>query len=533
MGPTALWVDWLAELCYNLGKSAACWPGRQRPGGLLVVVRSVGCFRMRLRTIIVAGAFVLALLGGLTVGLRLLSDDAGLTRGPLQQSAVLDSDVPAKWIEGTIVSASDGGPGTWALDPKFISGDIIAFEVGLETEIITNGATIRPGLWARVELLSLPDGVHAKTIELQPNPRSITVEGRLTLTDDQRPGLWALGPYAFAVVSETQIEANGIRAEPGVWARVEMRKLPPNVRSISQREAKAMELLKPKGDQGPPLELVDRVTLIDGAADQLRVGNTQVFVVSPGVIPSGLQEGDLVMARGTWASEGIAAEEIQRLTEGREVGFQGEILAIGASSWRMRSPQGPEITVQVQGALIEGDPAAGRLAQVQGLETGPGQVDAFTIRVVPSNGPEELVGWLEGIDGAGEVTTWRVTLVDDPQPRPAQLLVGPNTFVDESATEARPQAWLEIVAAPQSGGVYAAQSIRVLANPPKRVVQGVVEQLPAGGLLGTWQVAGYRVIVTGDTGIKGVPSVGAFVWINGYSNYDATVTADLVEVVAD
>jgi hypothetical protein len=141
------------------------------------------------------------------------------------------------------------------------------------------------------------------------------------------------------------------------------------------------------------------------------------------------------------------------------------------------------------------------------------------------------VGWLERIDGQGDTATWHVALVDEPAPESVQLLVGPDTFVDESATQVRPQAWLEIVATPQAAGVYDAQSVRVLANPPKRVVQGVVESMPAGGSVGTWRVAGYRVIVTEDTGIKGVPRVGSFVWVNGYSNYDASIVAVLVEVI--
>lgn len=488
---------------------------------------------MKLKTIIVAGTFILALVGGLGIGLRLMSPAVQPTGEPLRQGGVLDADVPAKWVEGIIVSASAGVPGDWELDPEFLTGDHILFQVVPETQIVTNGAEIEAGLWARVELLSLEDSVRAQTIELQPRPRPVTIEGPLTLTSEARPGRWGLGPYAFAVVPDTQIEANGIVAEPGVWARVEMRKLPSGAASVSYREAEGMELLKPKGEQGPPVELVDRVTLVDNGADQLRVGAYQVFVVPPAVIPPGLQEGDLVIVRGTWAEEGIMAEEVQRLAEGREVVFQGQILAMAGSTWRLRTPQGTEISVDVQGAMIEGEAAIGRQAQVHGLEISPGQVDAFSIWIVQSEEPQDLVGWLEGIDNQGDTATWQVTLVNEPAPESVQLLVGPDTFVDESATQARPQAWLEIVATPQSTGVYDAQSVRVLANPPKRVVQGVVESMPAGGVVGPWRVAGYRVIVTEDTGIKGVPRVGAFVWVNGYAEYDASVVADLVEVIVD
>ena len=59
---------------------------------------------------------------------------------------------------------------------------------------------------------------------------------------------------------------------------------------------------------------------------------------------------------------------------------------------------------------------------------------------------------------------------------------------------------------------------------------GLVEALPTNSLVGRWQVEGYQVDVSVDTGIIGLPQVGSLVLVQGTPNYANVLQAEQIDV---
>ena len=69
-------------------------------------------------------------------------------------------------------------------------------------------------------------------------------------------------------------------------------------------------------------------------------------------------------------------------------------------------------------------------------------------------------------------------------------------------------------------------------SPPKVELDGVIQQLPAGQLIGIWMVSERAVVVTDGTVIEeddGPIRVGAKVEIEGFLGPDGSITARKVE----
>ncbi len=69
-------------------------------------------------------------------------------------------------------------------------------------------------------------------------------------------------------------------------------------------------------------------------------------------------------------------------------------------------------------------------------------------------------------------------------------------------------------------------------EPPKVEFDGIIQQLPAGQLLGVWMVSEKAVVVTPDTVIEeddGPIRVGAKVEVEGFLGPDGSITARKVE----
>ena len=145
----------------------------------------------------------------------------------------------------------------------------------------------------------------------------------------------------------------------------------------------------------------------------------------------------------------------------------------------------------------------------------------------------KFYGVIESIP-AGRVGTWIIS--------GRQVEVTPATWVDEHKGLAQVGAPVEVEGLQQADGSIQAFKIEVERHSrggsrgtigSYTKFYGVIESLPAGGLMGTWQVSGRTVEVTAATYIEmedGMPTVGAFVEVKGYLRSDNSILADKIEV---
>lgn len=485
---------------------------------------------MKPKSILIVAVFVAALLAGLLLGLRWFSA-SGLAASTVNHTAAPAAEALTKSLEGTILSISPQVPGVWEFDPETYPESNVSFDVEPTTKIITNGSSLEVGVWARVELLSLENGLRAQTIELQPNPPPMTVEGRLIVIEPGVPGLWAIDNFLFTVPTSARVVTEGMPIETGAWARAELVKLPASASAPARREALAVELLRPASQSGPTVELLDHVNEIeegDGAIQRMRVGDTQVLIDPSTSYDPSLEEDDLVLVRGAWVTDAVLAESVSVQPAGDEVFFEGIVGAVGVGRLSVRTPQDDNREVDISESRIDDSPTVDSPVRVHGLELPDRSIKAIHVWVNPSGSRQHLLGWLM----ADNETLWTVGVVNRDSLQPVLLLIQPITLIDQSAAAVQPGAWLDITAIYEGADLYRAESVTLLSHPPKIVVQGVVEILPADGLRGEWQVAQRRVVVTDATGIKGTPAVGAFVWLAGIPDTAATLHAELIDVLA-
>ena len=220
------------------------------------------------------------------------------------------------------------------------------------------------------------------------------------------------------------------------------------------------------------------------------------------------------MVYGQRSAEGIIADEIVVAANAPDTVVVGTLLAMSGTAWLVDN-----VSVMLDPTIvISGTPTLNRQVQVLGLETGPQQMRAVRAWVEEDFLHEErLVGWLQRIEGTHYPYLWHVNRVNGPQAQQAFLSVYEDVVLDDSAGPVTPGAWLEVVGWRQSTSFYRAGSIVVLPRPPKREIVGLVETLPNSGLVGRWQVEGYQVDVSLDTGILGLPQVGSLVRVQGNS----------------
>ncbi|MCS6844233.1 MAG: DUF5666 domain-containing protein [Caldilineales bacterium] len=482
------------------------------------------------RTALVVLVFVVALGLGLVAGTRwLASRSAPGTAAPLPVVEPVVPD-PTKTVEGTLRSISDARPSQWTLDPQTYPASTIAFEVTADTEIITNGARPAVGLWARVELVSRPEGLRARTIELQPAPAPVTVEGPLTLVSSGRPGVWVIRNYPFVVDGATHLVTHGLTPEPGAWARAELVKLPAEAGGLARRRALAVELISAAAQPGPAAELVDRVRWMDPGAGLWQVGDTEVALGTGTPITGPVAVGDVVWVRGQRTSSGVQASSVVRLPEGAEVYFEGVVRGISGDRWQVSALPARQVSVDVANAVVEGQPRVGSTVRVYGIETEPGAVRGLRLWVSQQDARQEWVGWLQSMEAVGAVGLWRVGRVVGPTLQPVFLVVDGETVVEAGQGSLVPQAWLQVVARQESKTLFRAERVVVLPRAPKQTVQGVVQTRPEAGI-GEWRVEGYRVVVTAETAIVGNPGVGSLVRVSGQLDYTAAVQAQVMETL--
>ena len=322
----------------------------------------------------------------------------------------------------------------------------------------------------------------------------------------------------FQVVPGTEISANGVPIQPGVWARVEAEK--PEGQPL---QATVIEL-----QQAPDGDIFDRIVAIDNDTGIWQVGDTDVVVSQATTVQGTPSVGALVNVNGRWSLDGLAAGTIVVDSSAEPVMYLGTIVQQQAGQWLV-----DDVVVDLSDSPpIVGDPEIGAQVEVVGTETGPRHLKAQSISVLSGTAQfQQRNGWLVSVNGDTFPYLWRVNLLDGSGLSPAYVAVFENTVVDETAGAAGYRSWLDIQADYSGNGYYRARRMVVLAHPPKQTVTGIVEEMPAAGTLGQWRVSGHRVEVTGDTALIGAPQMGGLVTVLGTPDYSNKLTAESIQAL--
>ena len=354
--------------------------------------------------------------------------------------------------------------------------------------------------------------------ESTPQAPLVSFEGVVRQGSATVPSSWVVGAYSFQVVPGTEISANGVPIQPGVWARVEAEK--PEGQPL---QATVIEL-----QQAPDGDIFDRIVAIDNDTGIWQVGDTDVVVSQATTVQGTPSVGALVNVNGRWSLDGLAAGTIVVDSSAESAMYLGTIVQQQAGQWLV-----DDVVIDLSDSPpIVGDPEIGAQVEVVGTETGPRHLKAQSIRVSSGTAQfQQRNGWLVSVNGDTFPYLWRVNLLDGSGLSPAYVAVFENTVVDETAGAAGYRSWLDIQADYSGNGYYRARRIVVLAHPPKQTVTGIVEAMPAAGTLGQWRVSGHRVEVTGDTALIGAPQMGSLVTVLGTPDYSNKLTAESIQAL--
>jgi hypothetical protein len=264
--------------------------------------------------------------------------------------------------------------------------------------------------------------------------------------------------------------------------------------------------------------------------------------------------GKIVEVKGTLQADGsinalkIEVKSSGSTGSGSQVKFYGTIVSLPAAGligdWvvagQMSTTQSINVTVQVSATTkieqTDGKAEVGAFVKVEGIKQADGSVKAHEIEVKsgkPGTGTKvELYGKIESLPAAGLIGDWKVN--------GQTIHVANTTKVDQKKGQAQVGAFVKVEGLAQADGSVNAHEIEVrtsTGNPPSSTkyikFYGVIQTLPASGVIGDWTVNGLTVHVDAATKIEakyGAPVVGGRVEVKGVLQADGSVNALKLEV---
>ncbi|MEZ4768530.1 MAG: DUF5666 domain-containing protein [Caldilineales bacterium] len=144
-----------------------------------------------------AAVFTVALLVGLLVSQRLPAR-APNTVSPQTPPTDATPAVSLVTFEGLISQGSSAVPSTWVVNS-------LHFRVISDTQVITNGQTVQPGVWARVDAVKDSQGtLEARTVALQSVPTGEIFDRIVAI--DAGEGIWQVGDTDVLVSDQTNVQ---------------------------------------------------------------------------------------------------------------------------------------------------------------------------------------------------------------------------------------------------------------------------------------------------------------------------------------
>lgn len=191
---------------------------------------------------------------------------------------------------------------------------------------------------------------------------------------------------------------------------------------------------------------------------------------------------------------------------------------------------------QTQIKQERGRVVVGALVKVKGERQSDGSLNASEIEVMLSPARGSLVKFYGVVQSLPAEKTG-ANLIGDWTVSERVVHVTAETEIDQEHGAVAVGALVEVSGVRLADGSVDARKIEVkLPRPPAErpiIFPGVVDSLPASGLIGEWQVSGRKVQVTAETEINqehGAVAVGAFVEVKGTLTTDGKVLAREIQV---
>lgn len=336
---------------------------------------------------------------------------------------------------------------------------------------------------------------------------------------------WTIGGQTLATDGDTMIMLTTATAEPGMWADVAAKVQPDNSLLAKQITVRPPEV-RLKG-------------IVSAKPETGTVGDWVIAGVTVKVV-----EDTVVAARGaavgidSWveavlveAPAGVlTAKRIVAISALDAVEISGAIQSFSDTQWVLSS-----IPLAVNSdTLISGTPVVGLIAHAAAQLQDDGTLLAQGLRVswIAQNSLRPLVnfdGVVEKLPASSLRGEWTVS--------GQTVMTLPNTRINQERGLAVVGATVNVVGWNIGGKVYASQ-ITVLSSPVEGGefvwFAGLIEALPADGILGEWAVSGVKVLVTDQTKVEGsTPAVGLSARVEGARRAsDGVVIASTVRVRA-
>ena len=325
---------------------------------------------------------------------------------------------------------------------------------------------------------------------------------------------WTVAGQAVGVTADTHIRVTGVLAT-GMWVEVQA------VRADDTLTARRLVA------NSPAMSLRGQVSVLpDGGIGEWIIGG-QAFQVTadttindrggPIVVDSWVQV--VALQQGTT----LVAQRIRSIHALPAVEVMGALQAVSATQWTV---SGVDIALNSD-TIVNGEPRVGLLVQAASELQDDNSLLALRARVMwheqgSGQEPATLTGLIEALPTAGLIGQW---VVED-----VTVVVGRNTRINQQAGLVAVGAEVRIVGQEVANGALAAREIVVVNSPISgEAVRfgGVIETMPASGLIGEWMIGGQTVQVTAATQIVNPRQmrVGARVQVTGLRQSSGVVIA--------
>lgn len=343
-----------------------------------------------------------------------------------------------------------------------------------------------------------------------PNANGVQWSG---VIDSFTANQWVVAGQAVSITDQTIVRITGALAV-GMWADVQA------VRSGDTLVGRRLVAVPPE------MSLRGEVTSIpEGRIGQWIIGGQPFQVTADTAIND--RGGPIVV--GSWVhvvalqqGDVLTAQRIRSIEPQPAVEVLGAIQVFTDTQWTV---SGLDILFTPD-TLVTGEPRVGLLTRISAELQEDNSLEALRVRVLwhENGGPQEpttLTGAVEQLPAHGLVGQWEV--------EGTTVVVGRNVRIDQRNGLAVVGAEVRIVGH-QTNNVLVAREITVISSPvtgqPVRF-GGVIEALPASGLLGNWIIGGQTVQVTETTRLQGERffRVGAMAQVTGLRQTSGVVVA--------
>ncbi|MDQ1300352.1 MAG: hypothetical protein QG637_269 [Chloroflexota bacterium] len=336
-------------------------------------------------------------------------------------------------------------------------------------------------------------------------------------------GVWRVAGREITVNASTRILPRAAAATAGMWADVTAKRgangaLTAQVVTVMPAE------IRIKGPIGA--RPADPKGLGEWTIAGLKITANADTKISQRGSPLAVDKWAEVFATKTGA--GLVALRIRGIEHQEDVDIFGAIESFSATQWIL---SGIPLTV-VTGTLILGAPAVDLLAQAGATLQEDGSLLALRLKVSAKEPegqrqPVAFDGTVEALPAQGLVGQWTIS--------GKQVTVSAATAINQAKGLAVVGAKVHVIGW-QAGDRITATLIVVLESPAPsgKFVRfsGPIQKLPSGDLIGEWQVADRKVLVTEKTRLAAAryAKIGAIAEIGGIQGTDGVVTAAWVKL---